>query len=288
MLDRLKRAVRGRLQPFIDRSVDERIRIQLGGALENAAAIMPVRPTDPIVVTPRSVGRPDLAPADVPLPPTELWEVESSYLEHGQDQVETMRKALAAAGWDGGGAILDFGCGAGRLTRWWADHAREHQVWGADINASSIEWAKANLSPPFEFAVCSSLPALPFADGTFGVVFAASVFTHLSELADSWLLELLRVTRSDGYLYVTIQDQAYIERTRAIVDSWTADFVKEHEELLAGLGSESEAISVGRGVKTAMVFHDRGALVERWGRWVREITPVEAAMHMQTALILRK
>jgi SAM-dependent methyltransferase len=288
VLDRVKHAVRGRLQPYIDRSVDERIRIQLGGTLENAAAIIPISPAASTIVTPRSVGQPDLAPVDMPLPPRDLWEVEASYLEDGERHVEVMREALTGAGWDGEGAVLDFGCGAGRLTRWWAADAKQRPVWGVDINAPAIDWARAHLSPPLDFAVCSSLPTLPFADGAFGLVFGASVFTHLSEMADSWLLELLRVTRPDGYLYVTIQDQAYIERTRAIEGSWTADFVKEHETLLAGLGSDSEAISIGRGVKTAMVFHDRASLIERWGRWVQEITPVEAAMHMQTALVMRK
>ena len=68
----------------------------------------------------------------------------------------------------------------------------------------------------------SSTPHLPFADGFFDVVTAFSVFTHINLLEDAWLLELRRITKPNGLLYLTIQNEATWAK---IVDS---PWVKDH------------------------------------------------------------
>ena len=48
------------------------------------------------------------------------------------------------------------------------------------------------------FATVTTAPHLPFADGYFDFAYCSSVFTHISDLADAWLLELRRIVRSGG------------------------------------------------------------------------------------------
>ena len=82
---------------------------------------------------------------------------------------------------------------------------------GVDINAKHINWCQLNLGPPFFFATTTTAPHLPFEDGYFDLIYSGSVFTHISDLADAWLLELRRIVRKGGYLYITIHDKRTVE-----------------------------------------------------------------------------
>ena len=108
------------------------------------------------------------------------------------------------------GAVLDFGCATGRITRHVMDMVRpDCEVWGVDIHAPSINWCLENLSPPCNFFTSTTTPHLPFRDGYFDVVIAASVLDTMSELRDAWLLELRRVLAPDGALYLTLIDRQF-------------------------------------------------------------------------------
>src|SRR5437660_2874155 len=48
-----------------------------------------------------------------------------------------------------GKRILDFGCGAGRTLRQFAHEAAQAEMWGCDIDDTSIRWMKQHLCPPF-------------------------------------------------------------------------------------------------------------------------------------------
>src|SRR4029079_2721503 len=50
-------------------------------------------------------------------------------------------------------------------------------------------------------------PHLPIADASLDVVTAFSVFTHIDQLELAWLLELRRITKPSGVLYVTVHDE---------------------------------------------------------------------------------
>jgi SAM-dependent methyltransferase len=106
-----------------------------------------------------------------------------------------------------GARVLDFGCGAGRVLRQFAVEAKEAEFWGCDIHAPSIEWVNENLNPPFHAVVCNEEPGLPFEDGHFSFIYAISVFTHLTEHATGWLLELHRVLADNGLLMLTFMGE---------------------------------------------------------------------------------
>ncbi len=102
-----------------------------------------------------------------------------------------------------GRRVLDFGCGAGRILRHFLAEAGSAEIWGSDIDRPSIEWLQANLCPPLHATLNDEEPPLPFDDGCFDLVWAYSVFTHLTESWSRWACELHRVLADGGLLIAT-------------------------------------------------------------------------------------
>src|SRR5262249_11347329 len=98
-------------------------------------------------------------------------------------------------------AILDFGCGSGRVIRYWRGGPAE--VHGTDIHPRLIEWCRKKL-PFARFQTNPLRPAPDYPDAQFDFIYALSVFTHLNEaLQFAWRDELARVLRPGGYLLFT-------------------------------------------------------------------------------------
>jgi len=79
-------------------------------------------------------------------------------------------------------AILDIGCGTGRLLRAAAERFPGARLEGVDAAEGMIKQATATLPPGvqihFQQATAESLP---FPDGTFGLVFSTMTFHHWSD-----------------------------------------------------------------------------------------------------------
>ncbi|HEY4232487.1 MAG TPA: methyltransferase domain-containing protein [Lacipirellulaceae bacterium] len=148
----------------------------------------------------------------LPNPPEHLWlgygRTIDEWLESGQRHVTKMRELLAASGYEfkAGDRVLEMGCAAGRMLRCLEDVAERCEIWGTDISGEHILWCKQNLSPPFRFFITTTTPHLPFPDSYFDVIYAGSVFTHIDDMADTWLLELRRIMKPGGRAYITIHD----------------------------------------------------------------------------------
>jgi SAM-dependent methyltransferase len=106
---------------------------------------------------------------------------------------------------------LTFGCGSARVLR----HFRciRDLYWaGTDANPKPIEWARGNLDG-IDFRINQLEPPLPFEDGSFDVIYALSVFTHIPlEWQRPWLEELRRVLRPGGYLICTVLGVDYVRQ----------------------------------------------------------------------------
>jgi SAM-dependent methyltransferase len=152
----------------------------------------------------------------VPLPPVELVQrvgriddpdVAAGYEAIGRHSRERVERLLPADwSWDGK-RVLDFGCGAGRTLRHFLDEAERGEFYGCDIDAPSIVWLEKNLSPPLHVFESAEEPGLPQPDRFFDLVYAFSVFTHLTDHWAGWLLELNRVLKPGGLLIATFLNE---------------------------------------------------------------------------------
>lgn len=95
---------------------------------------------------------------------------------------------------------LDFGCGAGRLTR--ALAGRFETAVGVDISAGMVETARSLNADVegCEFRVNTSADLVQFGDGEFDFVYSSLVLQHLPDrkAVEGYVAEFLRVVASDG------------------------------------------------------------------------------------------
>jgi SAM-dependent methyltransferase len=156
--------------------------------------------------------RPKLDAKGLPLPPPRfrlLVDGRSAdpdlFLALGAQLCDSIQRAAAESGRPVGEmrAILDFGCGCGRVARHWAG-VEGPEVYGCDYNPDLVGWSQANL--PHLRATGNELdPPAPFDSGGFDLIYALSVFSHLDERRQrAWLAEFERLLRPDGLLVMSV------------------------------------------------------------------------------------
>src|SRR5215510_5441776 len=236
----------------------------------------------------------DPAASAFPIPPPELrlgyGRSTEEYLANGRRHVQNMLDLLRASGarLERGTRILDFGCGAGRMIRWLAELSGPCEIWGTDISAEHIVWCTQHLAPPFHFLVNTILPHLPFEDHYFDVVYAGSVFTHIDDLAPMWFLELRRVLRAGGKLYMTIHDRHSIDLlTHAWREVPFAEFLRQNQDYAAFAHTNFAMFTIGRATES-QVFYDVESLCERLQGFFTVLSVTEEAYGYQTAVLLEK
>ena len=108
-------------------------------------------------------------------------------------------------------SILDFGCGCGRILRFW-DKLHGPEIHGSDYNPALVRWCQGHL--PFgEFKTNQSHPPLDYPDESFDFVYAVSVFTHFAEeLQIPWMQELWRICLPGGYVLITLHGESYLQQ----------------------------------------------------------------------------
>ncbi len=139
-------------------------------------------------------------------------------------------------------AILDYGCGYGRIARLLYYFVATDRVIGVDPWDRSIaECEAAGLGPGFRLS--GYLPeSLPVAETIFDLAYAFSVFTHLSHRATLAAVEALRRhMKPGGVLCITVRPLEYWDREGPWQAPEVRDRLKQHH--------------VGQGF--AFVPHDR-------------------------------
>jgi SAM-dependent methyltransferase len=285
----LRRLIRHAINPYFDRAVYQ--------SVTQTAVIdgrhLPIRPLDEAVVVSKAV-REDLASPDgMPIPPRNLWwdyaDTAERYLEIGRINIRKMREILAPHGADlrPGLRILDFGCAAGPQIRCLRDFAASGEVWGVDISAEHVGWCVQHLPETFRFAVTTTAPHLPFEDRYFDLIYCGSVFSHIGEMTAAWLLELARIIRPGGSLYLTINTK---QSMHAYLNRWPQlEFSRRVRELLTDeqIGSDFSYAEVGRGPWLHSI-HDIGSF-RRMCEAAFDVTAVVRNVYsFQTALLLRR
>ncbi len=95
------------------------------------------------------------------------------------------------------------------------------EFYGCDIDDESIDWLKAHLCPPLHVFLNEETPPLPPPDGYFDLIWAVSVFTHITDHWSAWLLELHRVLKDGGLLIASFFGSGLSDTLAQ--EEWVAD-----------------------------------------------------------------
>jgi len=137
-----------------------------------------------------------------------------TFLREGERCASFIRKSLQRNGveLESMDAVLDFGCGCGRVARNWS-RVSGPTFFGSDYNGRMVRWCNRNL-PSFKATRNAASPPLQYDDESFDLLYALSVFTHLTvPLQTAWRDEFDRVLKPGGYLFITMQGDRHAART---------------------------------------------------------------------------
>ena len=147
----------------------------------------------------------------LPIPPLALrvrvggWEESDHFLGVGRKIFWDLNRLLKGVNksFASFNRILDFGCGCGRVLRFFKPTISQ-TINGTDIDNESIAWCQQHLGTIASFNTNNNLPPLHYPDNYFDCIYSISVFTHLPEdMQFQWLNELKRILKPGGFLITT-------------------------------------------------------------------------------------
>lgn len=159
--------------------------------------------------------RPDLLHSRYPIPPEESilrvagYTSTSKFLLDGYTtllKLEEVLQRFAGRSVREFSAVLDWGCGCGRLSRQLLDRLNGTGaiLKGVDIDPLNVAWCQSNL-PGGSFGVCQLAPPTQEPSAAFDLIIGISVLTHLDEgMQHAWLAELKRVSRQGAILLLSV------------------------------------------------------------------------------------
>jgi len=230
----------------------------------------------------------------LPIPPANLRlqynDTKEQWIQGGKLSIAQMLSDLHLTGYEieDGHRVLDFGCASGRMTRHLKSLSEQCEIWGVDQNAGCLFWAKRHLGQHFRFIVTTRNAHLPFEDQYFDLIYAGSVFTHIDDLTDMWLLELRRVLKPGGKVYITIHDNESIETLLKMKDQeGLPEALKKYLGKTDVRKSGFRMFTIGRSPR-AQVFWDRSSFKEETERFFDVQSFNEVAHGYQTGVVMQR
>ncbi len=222
---------------------------------------------------------------EFPVPPTELafdayntidW---YAYRDGGLKQAEAFAQIIRDHAPERPLAVLEWGCGPGRLIRHMpallAERARS--VTGSDYNRQTIAWCRANL-PGIQFIDNDLNPPIGMPDGSFDAIYCFSVLTHLSQpVQQAWVAELHRLLAPGGVLVCTTHG-----------DNYRYLLVADEEQQRYAAGGMVEQAQYGEGRKWYFAIHPpsfvRGELLSAFATVDKVATAPDAGIQQDVWL----
>lgn len=158
-----------------------------------------------------------------------------------------------------GASMLDWGCGPARVVRHLPGLINGGTFYGTDYNRQSIAWC-SNTFTDIYFHSNDLMPGLVYEKDLFDLVYGISIFTHLSrEAHEAWLIELIRVLKPGGILFITLHGNAFCTKLTP------QELLTYNSDDLVVRGQVTE------GHRTFTAFHP-----EKWVRiWTLSLTVLE-------------
>ena len=168
-------------------------------------------------------------------------------------------------------AVLDFGCGWGRIIRFFLKDIEPENLCGIDHSEEVVrvchetnKWCK--------FAVVEPSPPTSFPEHSFDLIYLYSVFSHLpEEMHWAWLKEFHRLLRPGGMLTATTFPRDFIQRCKTVRDDPQFDtkpqWVKATATAFMDVDAALSAYDQGQ-----FCYSSRGA-EGRWSFWGEACIP---------------
>ena len=199
---------------------------------------------------------------------------------------KNIERYLAELGcaWSDFPSVLDWGCGAGRVTRYLIGET-PCAVTGVDIDADNIAWCGQAYSGA-RFATVPLRPPTDLDPESFDLVVGLSVMTHLQEKDQwKWLEELRRLTRPEALLFLSVQGP-----TQYAYNRFPAHLYRRVEAQgfldLARDGALDGVVADKNYYRAAM--HSRRYITQRWADYFEVVAIVDAIAGLQDFVVLRR
>lgn len=100
------------------------------------------------------------------------------------------------------GKLLDIGCGGGMLTESLPYYYPKTDIYGCDVSATAIKYAKKFGSGKIEYGVINK-KTLPYKDNTFDICICLDVLEHVPDV-NFFLKEVKRVLKKNGQFFLIV------------------------------------------------------------------------------------
>lgn len=129
----------------------------------------------------------------------DIW----SAIKHSCSKIQTLERD-----WK----VLDFGCGWGRITRLLPYYFDTSNIFGVDVDDRLITSANI-LLPNLHHSLIESMKPMSFDNKQFDLIFANSVFSHLSEKSARYTLgEISTKVKSGGIVITSVLERSEMEK----------------------------------------------------------------------------
>ncbi|HSF20330.1 MAG TPA: class I SAM-dependent methyltransferase [Vicinamibacteria bacterium] len=182
------------------------------------------------------------------------------------------------------GDVLDWGCGCGRVSRFFSDtDVRFH---GAEIDKDNLGWCRDNLG----FGTWHSFPLQPptgLSDEAFDLVIGVSVFTHLNEATQfAWLEEIRRVLRPGGVAAFSTHGKAVVAQQHTWKDSTLQYYLRRG--FIDGPNHDLDKVVTDRSYYRT-TCHTKEYILRKWSKYFDILTFVPSYVgNIQDLVIVRK
>jgi SAM-dependent methyltransferase len=218
-------------------------RSRIADGLDRARLLRPAERLREEWLVRRVEDRRACGPDGMPLPPPRLRLLvdgrsadQRHFLRVGRQMLDGIRDGVGQMGrqLEDLRTVLDFGCGCGRVARHWST-VPGPELYGCDYNPELVDWCARNLCV-LRATRNEPAPPLPYVSGSFDLIYALSVFTHLDdELQREWLDEFRRVLAPGGLLVVSVLGTEVADRlSRAERDRFETGEMVVQRPRLAG------------------------------------------------------
>jgi trans-aconitate methyltransferase len=186
--------------------------------------------------------------------------------------------------WSNFERILDWGCGAGRVTRYLISETNS-EIHGVDIDADNISWCKQNLAGG-HFSLAPLSPPTNFEPGMFNMVIGTSVVTHLTEpMQFAWLRELRRITMPGSLLFLSISGAcqfAHLGLEPTLFKKTQKAGILDHarDSALDGFVEKSDYYR--------STWHSHRYIVDTWSDYFDVVVIVNGMAALQDFVVLRR